>query len=98
MVKDLLYISKELLNCLNTNDNFSKEESKYIINLVNKTIKLSIFELENSENSKVKMKLKNVNWRSVLLAILFLIIGFGIGMVVIYKIILNTLIDHNVII
>lgn len=50
MVKDLLYISKELLNCL-INYDFSKEESEYIINVVIKTIDLSIFELENNNFS-----------------------------------------------
>lgn len=49
MVKDLLYISKELLKCLN--DDFNKDEVEYIKSVVIKAIDLSIFELERIKDN-----------------------------------------------
>ena len=47
MVKDLLYISKKLLNYLNANHDLTDEEKEYIIYVVIKVMDLSTFVLED---------------------------------------------------
>ena len=64
MVEDLLYISKELLSYLNSNDSFSEKERKYIISVVNKSIDLVMIELENTEGPKSDIKLQTIKQKS----------------------------------
>ena len=64
MVKDLLYISKELLNYLNSNDSFSEEERKYIIGVVIKSINLVMIASENIEGPKSDIKLQTIKQKS----------------------------------
>lgn len=44
------------------------------------------------------MNLKSVNWRNVLILVLIFIIGFGTGMAVTFKTILNKLAGYNTIV
>ena len=45
MVKDLLCISKELLNYLNSNNNLSEDERNYILSVIHKIILVLMIEL-----------------------------------------------------
>ena len=54
MVKDLLCISKELLNCLNSNNNFTEDEKNYILDVIHKMIIISMIELGKMNKPKIR--------------------------------------------
>ncbi len=64
MVNDLLYISKELLNYLNSNNNLNEYEKKYILSIIHKIIIISMIELNGLNRLKTRTTiptLKTIN-------------------------------------
>lgn len=91
MVNNLLHISKELLNCLNSSNDFNEEEREYIMSVVIKTIDLCNLELEDNLDLDRKTSIRNT-----LLMILLLTIGIGIGIIVMYLTVLYLFKKYNI--